>query len=59
VYQQREEMAYAIVHRITPQGQVWRGVYTQANPTEDLRIIQDAAASDAARGRQPVLACAE
>ena len=49
VYQQREEAAYAIVQRTTPQGQVWRGLYTQANPTEDLRIIQDGAASNVAR----------
>ena len=41
VYNRREEMAYAVDQRFTPDGNVWRGVYTQANPTSDLRIVHD------------------
>jgi hypothetical protein len=44
VYERREETAYAVDQRFTPGGLVWRGVYTQANPTSDLRIVHDAAA---------------
>jgi hypothetical protein len=50
VYQARDETAYAVDHRITSQGHLWRGVYTQANPAQDLYIIHDATAVNAARG---------
>jgi hypothetical protein len=45
MYNRRAEMAYAMDQRFTPEGNVWRGVYTQANPSSDLRIVHDAAAS--------------
>jgi hypothetical protein len=49
MFSERDETAFAVVQRTTPQGQLWRGVYTQANPSEDLRIVRDAAAEEAAR----------
>jgi hypothetical protein len=50
LFQTRDETAYAVDRRITSQGHLWRAVYTQANPAQDLYIIHDATAVDAARG---------
>ncbi len=49
VFNERSEMAFAVVQRVTAQGQLWRGLYTHANPSTDLRIIHDRAADDAAQ----------
>lgn len=49
MFSQRDETAFAVIQRVTPQGQLWRGVYTQANPSTDLLVIHDRAADDAAQ----------
>jgi hypothetical protein len=46
IYRHLDQAGYAVNELVTAQGEhVWRGVYTQANPTEDLRIVHDAQAS--------------
>ncbi len=50
IYRHLDQAGYAVNQFITPQGEhVWRGIYTQANPTEDLRIVHDAQASQLTR----------
>jgi hypothetical protein len=46
IYRYLDRAGYAVNELFTSQGEhVWRGIYTQANPTEDLRIVHDAQAS--------------
>lgn len=51
IYYYLDKTGYAVDHLITSRGHIWRGIYTQANPTADLHIIQDAEATDLARAQ--------
>ncbi len=38
IYDAQDQAAYAIDEVVTPEGQLWRAIYTQANPAEDVAV---------------------
>lgn len=38
IYEARDRVAYAFDKIVTPEGQLWRGVYTHANPSDDVVV---------------------
>ena len=38
IYDAQDQAAYAIDEVVTPEGQLWRAIYTQANPAEDVVV---------------------
>jgi hypothetical protein len=38
IYEAQDRVAYAIDEIVTPEGQLWRGVYTHANPSDDVVV---------------------